>query len=446
MKTAIAVAEGDGIGPEIVRAVFRILSAAGAELVIHKVELGESHTWETLSSTRALLKGPITFSSERGMRDFYRIFRTLFGFYANVSSCISYFPFLTTKQPDIDLVIIRELTEDLYTGIEYQQTPNVCTALKLISRVGSEQVIQYAFAYAERYGRKKVSCFTQSVPLKRSDGLFYQVFEEIAKEYSTILNEHWSVDRGAAHLADTPQEFDLIVLPNFYGEILSQIAVKITGSSAICSSSYIGKKYALFEAVQGNDENPSALLYAAIQMLLHIDQVAVAECIHNALLKTLEEVNAKKRGNKELAEKIIKNLGRKPEILRPVSYYPIPTKNSPSFKEPQNRRLIGIDVTIYHQGPLSLFFSLISHISIGPLKLRMIANRGIPVWPQGNPETVCIEQWLCRFTTEEGHATSQNDLIRVVHAFDHVNMEVIKTDFLYAFEGKAGYPLIEGRL
>lgn len=477
MKTPIAVAQGDGIGPEIMQATLQILEAGGAQLELHPVEIGEKmylkgfptgmdpKTWDTIRQTKAFLKAPITTPQGGGFKSLNVTIRTTLGLYANVRPCVSYFPFVDTKHPDMDTVVIRENEEDLYAGIEYRQSPNVCQSLKLISRQGSEKIVRYAFEHARRYGRKKVTLFVKDNIMKFSDGLFHKVFDEIATEYSDILNEHWIVDIGAAKLADTPEVFDVIVMPNLYGDILSDVAAQIAGSVGLAGSANIGDHGAMFEAIHGsaprragqNVANPSGLLLGAVQMLVHIDQTNAAENIHNGWLRTLEEgvhtydifkegLSKQKVGTREFAQAVVKRLGKKPEQLPPVSYKHFPPAHPVHLSEaPQEtRRLVGIDVFIYHKGPLELFFSRISHIAVGPLKLKMITNRGVRVWPQGQPETFCIEQWRCRFLGDEGKAVSQNDLIQVLHAFDHINIDLIKSEHLYHFGGKPGYSSAEG--
>ena len=152
----------------------------------------------------------------------------------------------------MDVVIVRENEEDLYAGMEYRQSPQVSKSLKLISRPGSEKIIRYAFEYARHYKRKKVTCFSKDNIMKISDGLFHKVFDEIAKEYPDIINEHWIVDIGAAKLADTPEVFDVIVMPNLYGDILSDVAAQISGSVGIAGSANIGDRGAMFEAIHGS--------------------------------------------------------------------------------------------------------------------------------------------------------------------------------------------------
>ena len=475
-RIPIAIAEGDGIGPEIMKATLQVLEASGAPLELHRIEIGEKmylkgfstgmdpKMWETIRASQAFLKAPITTPQGGGFKSLNVTIRTTLGLYANVRPCVSYFPFVDTKHPEMDVVIVRENEEDLYAGIEYRQTPDVCSSLKIISRAGSEKIIRYAFEYARRYHRKKVTCFMKDNIMKFSDGLFHQVFDAIAKEYPDIMNDHWIVDIGAAKLADTPEIFDVIVMPNLYGDILSDVAAQIAGSVGLAGSANIGEKGAMFEAIHGsaprragqNLANPSGLLLAAIQMLVHIGLGKFAETIHNAWLKTLEQgihtydifkegVSRQKVGTLEFSKAIIQNLGKKPETLKSVVYQdakaPLIHKFTPSAPI---RKLMGIDIYIYHRGSLEQFLSKISHINVGALHLTMISNRGVRVWPQGQPETSCIEQWRCRFLADHNTAVSQNDVIQIQHAFDHMEMDVIKAEYLYTFDDKPGYSSAEG--
>ncbi len=476
MKVPISVAEGDGIGPEIMKATLHILQAAGAQIEIHKVEIGEKlylkgfptgmdpKMWDVIRNTKAFLKAPITTPQGGGFKSLNVTIRTTLGLYANVRPCVAYFPFVDTKHPEMDVVIVRENEEDLYAGIEYRQSPDVCSSIKIISRPGCEKIVRYAFEYAKRHDRKKVTCFTKDNIMKFSDGLFHKVFDEIAQEYPDIVNEHWIVDIGAAKLADTPEVFDVIVMPNLYGDILSDVAAQIAGSVGLAGSANIGEKGAMFEAIHGsaprragqNVANPSGLLLAAIQMLDHIGQPKIAAAIHNAWLVTLEQgihtydifkegVSKKKVGTQEFAEAVVKNLGKIPETLKPAVYKgeSAPLTHTHTATTPA-RHLVGVDVFIYFKGRMEEFYAKISHINVGALRLKMITNRGVRVWPQGQPETFCIEQWRCRFLPDEGRTVTQNDLIQILHAFDHVNMDVVKSEFLYTFDGKPGYSSAEG--
>src|SRR3989338_260771 len=211
-KTPITVAEGDGIGPEIMAATLAVLDAAGAQIELHAIEIGEKlyrkglttgidpTVWDLIRNTKAFLKAPITTPQGGGFKSLNVTIRTTLGLYANVRPCVSYFPYVATKHPEMNVLIVRENEEDLYAGIEYQQTPNVCCSLKIISRMGSEKIIRYAFEYAKKHGRKKVTAFVKDNIMKFSDGLFHTVFHEMAQEYPDILHESWIVDIGAAKL------------------------------------------------------------------------------------------------------------------------------------------------------------------------------------------------------------------------------------------------------
>ena len=340
-KTPITVAYGDGIGPEIMNATLRILEAAGAALEIETIEIGEKvylrgntagidpGSWESLLRTRVFLKAPITTPQGGGFKSLNVTTRKTLGQYANVRPCVSYHPFIETKHPVMDVVIVRENEEDLYAGIEYQLSPDVTSCIKLITRPGSERIVRYAFEYARRHNRKKVTCFMNDNIMKMTDGLFHKVFDEIAVEYPDIQKEAWIVDIGAAKLADTPEAFDVLVMPNLYGDILSDVAAQIAGSVGLAGSANIGDKCAMFEAIHGsaprragqNLANPSGLLLGAVLMLVHIDMPETAALVHNAWLRTIEDgihtydiftegISTAKVGTKEFAAAVVARIGQ----------------------------------------------------------------------------------------------------------------------------------------
>src|SRR5205809_4961130 len=350
-NTPITVASGDGIGPEIMAATLDIIKAAGARIDIEEIEVGEKvylrginagiepGAWESLRRTKVFLKAPITAPQGGGYKSLNVTTRTTFGLYANVRPCVAYYPFVDTKHPNMDVVIIRENEEDLYTGIEYRQTHDMVESLKLISRPGSEKIVRYAFEYARSHNRKKVTCFMKDNIMKLTDGLFHKVFNEIANEYPDISNETWIVDIRSAKLADTPEAFDVIVLPNLYGDILSDVAAQIAGSVGLAGSANIGENVAMFEAIHGsaprragqNLANPSGLLLGAVMMLVHIGLSEHAERVHNAWLRTIadgvhtydvfdEKVSKQKVGTREFADAVIQRLGQVPQILKPAKY------------------------------------------------------------------------------------------------------------------------------
>src|SRR6266478_966949 len=343
----ITVAYGDGIGPEIMKVALHILKEAGAKLELEKIEIGEKvylsgnssgiepSAWDSLRRTKVFLKAPITTPQGGGYKSLNVTVRKTLGLYANVRPCVSYHPFIETKHPGMDLVIVRENEEDLYAGIEYRQTDQVMQCLKLISRPGSEKIVRYAFEYARRHNRKKVTCFTKDNIMKFTDGLFHKVFNELAAEYPDIENEHWIVDIGAAKMADTPNAFDVIVMPNLYGDILSDVAAQIAGSVGLAGSANIGENIAMFEAIHGsaprragqNLANPSGLLLGAVMMLVHIGETETAERVHNGWLRTIEDgihtydiydekVSKQNVGTREFAEAVAQRLGQVPQILK----------------------------------------------------------------------------------------------------------------------------------
>src|ERR1041384_1797272 len=372
----ITVAYGDGIGPEIMEDTLHILKEAGAKLAIEKIEIGEKvylagntsgidpSSWDSLRNTKVFLKAPITTPQGGGYKSLNVTVRKTLGLYANVRPCVSYHPFIETKHPGMDVVIVRENEEDLYAGIEYRQTDQVLQCLKIISRPGSEKIIRYAFEYARRNNRKKVTCFSKDNIMKLTDGLFHKIFDEIAAEYTDIENEHWIVDIGAAKLADTPEAFDVLVMPNLYGDVLSDVAAQIAGSVGLAGSTNIGEHVSMFEAIHGsaprragqNLANPSGLLLGAVMMLVHVGLTEHAERVHNAWLRTIEDgihtydiyddgVSKQKVGTKEFAEAVSERIGQTPQILKARKYSKADESHaSTTNAKKEHKELVGVDV------------------------------------------------------------------------------------------------------
>ncbi|EFH90101.1 NADP-dependent isocitrate dehydrogenase [Ktedonobacter racemifer] len=477
----ITVASGDGIGPEIMDATLRVIKAAGARIDIEEIEVGEKvylrgisagiepSAWESLSRTKVFLKAPITTPQGGGYKSLNVAVRTAFSLYANVRPCVAYHPFVDTKHPGMDVVIVRENEEDLYSGIEYQQTPNMMESLKLISRPGSERIIRYAFEYARSNNRKKVTCFMKDNIMKQSDGLFHKVFDEIAAEYPDIENEAWIVDIGAAKLADTPNAFDVVVMPNLYGDILSDVAAQIAGSVGLAGSANIGEGCAMFEAIHGsaprragqNLANPSGLLLGAVLMLVHINQPEVATAVHNAWLRTLEDgihtydiyadgVSKQKVGTREFADAIIARLGQKPEQLKAVSYSSKPAQErktqATKAQVPTLKELVGVDVYLdWSKGSAEELGNAFKQVSGEGLELKLITNRGAKVWPNGLPYTFCTDHWRARFQAPEiGTKIEHAQIISLLERVHAAGFDCIKTENLYNFDGKPGYSRIPG--
>ena len=477
--TKITVAKGDGIGPEIMNVTLDILAKAGAQIEVEEIEVGEKvylagntsgisdESWDTIRRNKIFLKAPITTPQGGGYKSLNVTTRKFLGLYSNVRPCVSFHPFVSTKHPVMDLVIVRENEEDLYAGIEHQQTDEVVQCLKLISRPGCEKIVRYAFEYAKQQNRKKVTCFTKDNIMKQTDGLFHQVFDEIAIEYPEIENEHWIIDIGAAKIADTPEDFDVIVMPNLYGDVVSDIAAQITGSVGLAGSANIGEECAMFEAIHGsapmiagqNSANPSGLLQGAVMMLNHLGQTETAEKIQNAWLKTIEEgihtqdiykegVSKKRATTEEFAAAVIANLGSTPNVLKPVSYANSAALSLPKYKRKPaaKKELVGVDMFVHWDGtnPNDLA-EKIQKMERTDLQLTMITNRGIKVWPNGFKETFCTDHWRCRFKPTEERIMNNTDVIELLANAVSENIDAIKTENLYSFDGKAAYSLGQGQ-
>jgi len=461
-KTKITVAYGDGIGPEIMNATLAILDAAGAQLEYDVIEIGEKvylkgissgmepKAIDSLRANKVFLKSPITTPQGGGFKSLNVTTRKSFGLYANVRPCKAYAPFIKTHFPKTDLVIIRENEEDLYAGIEHRQTQEVYQCLKVISQPGSEKIIRYAFEYAKKYGRKKVTCMTKDNIMKLADGLFHKTFEEIAKEYPGEI-------------------FGVIVTLNLYGDIISDVAAQVTGSVGLGGSANVGAEVAMFEAIHGSAPdiagkdmaNPSGLLNGAIMMLVHIGQPEIAEKISNAWMKTLEDgihtgdiyqegLSAKKVGTQEFAQAVIARLGQVPSQMTPASFGKESTAPMDVALRPKpkaKKELIGVDVFLDwdqdNRDP-NVLGNLLNKLETGGLKLSLINNRGVKVFPDGMKETFCTEHWRCRFKVGEGETLSHAQVIDLLQKAEKLGLDFIKTEHLYTFDGVKGFSLGQG--
>jgi isocitrate dehydrogenase len=474
----ITVAKGDGIGPEIMDAALRVMKAANARIEWDEIEIGEqvylsgnssgisAESWKKIRENKVFFKAPITTPRGGGYKSLNVTLRKTLGLYANIRPCKSFSPFIATKHPEMDVVVIRENEEDLYAGIEHRQTDEVVQCLKLITRPGCEKIVRYAFEYARLYQRKKVSCFVKDNIMKHTDGLFHEVFREIAAEYPDIESDNWIIDIGAARLADTPEIFDVIVTPNLYGDIISDITAQISGSVGLAGTANIGASCAMFEAIHGsappiagqNIANPSGLIRAGVMMLHHIGQQDVAETIKNAWSCVIEEgihtediyregVSTKMVGTKEFADAIIERLGQKPKRLKVTEYAKGVTMNIPTYqrRKPADKRLQGVDIFVDWSGsnPDELAEKL--QRLDGKIRLSMITNRGVKVWPQGFEETFCTDHWRCRYEVTEGEQVANNAIPELLAQAVEEKIDVIKTENLYTFDGNRGYSLGQGQ-
>ena len=475
----IAVAHGDGIGPEIMEAVLEVLKAAGAAVEPVPLVLGRAAyeagaragvaegAWEVLAGTRALLKGPLETPRGAGYKSVNVTLRKTLGLFANVRPCRALAPFVPSRWPELDLVVVRENEEDLYAGIEHRQTDEVEQCLKLITRPGCERVARYALELARASGRRRVTCMVKDNIMKRTDGLFRRVFEELAADYPDLETETWIVDAGAAALVDRPERFDVLLLPNLYGDILSDVAAQMTGSLGLAPSANVGARGAMFEAIHGtapdlagrDAANPSGLLLAAVLLLEHLGQHDVADRIHDAWLRTLEDgvvtadlaarrEGARVVGTRAFAQACVDRLGLAPRHLarRPRPLSPAaPLTTSPAAAR-SRKELVGVDLFLDAPGAAPEALARALTRAAGPaLALRMITNRGVKVWPDGHPDTACTDHWRCRFEAPAGALAPQAEVLGLPARVAGQGLEPIKTEHLYRFDGEPGYSLGQGQ-
>jgi isocitrate dehydrogenase len=478
-RTTVVVAEGDGIGPEISQATRRILDAAGARIDWYPVTLGyqaylegvqsgvPAEAWEAIRRHKVLLKGPILTPQGGGYKSVNVTLRKSLGLFANVRETKAYAPYVPTQHPAMDVVVVRENEEDLYAGIEHRQTREVSQSLKLVSRPGTERVVRYAFAYARAYGRKRITCLTKDNIMKLTDGLFHRVFDEVAAEYPDIEADHMILDIGAARLADRPEDFDVVVTLNLYGDVLSDVTAQLAGSVGLAGSANIGYDVAMFEAVHGTAPdiagkgiaNPSGLLMAAVQMLVHVGQADVAERVENAWLRTLEDgvhtgdvyragTSRERVGTESFADAVIDHLGRLPRHLAPVKYAKTDVRIALSPVPDVEKTLRGVDVFLdwsdAERDPNQLGAALETAAAPSGWRLDVITNRGVRVYPGGFTETARTDHWRCRFFPTDDSVPEFRQVLALLAEVDRAGLEVIKTEGLYDFDGEPGYSAVQG--
>jgi isocitrate dehydrogenase len=474
MNNRITVAYGDGIGPEIMESVLKILSQAKTGLEVETIEIGEKiykkgfssgisdEVWEVIRRNKVLLKAPITTPLGKGYKSLNVTFRRTLELFANIRPSLSYYPFVG-KFKNMDVVIVRENEEDLYSGIEYRITQNATIAMKLLSTSGCEKIVRYAFEYARINKRNKVTCVTKSNILKITDGCFQEIFLKIAPEYPNIKAEHMLVDIASAKLANSPENFDVIVTLNLYGDIMSDIASEVSGSVGLAGSANIGKEYAMFEAVHGsapdiagkNIANPSGLLNSAIMMLKHLGKNNEAEMIYNAWLKTIEEglhtadmfnpeKSKKKLSTSEFTQAVIDNFNNKPNLL--ISQFQSATNERISIKETlssnEKSELIGTDIFIKTPFTPELITKLQKLDDI--LKLHMVSNRGLLIWPKAltNAE---VDFYRFRFLKAKNeYRISQDDILTLYKKIVELNLDILSIINLCSYDDNIGFSLAQG--
>jgi isocitrate dehydrogenase len=305
--------------------------------------------------------------------------------------------------------------------------------------------------------------------MKMTDGLFHKVYDEIGAEYPEIEKEHWIVDIGPAKLADTPTAFDVIVMPNLYGDVLSDVAAQIAGSVGLAGSANVGITASMFEAIHGsaprragqNMANPSGLLLGGVMMLVHIGQWEAAERVHNAWLRTLEDgihtydifeasVSKEKVGTKEFASAVIARLGKKPEKLKAVSNAGARSKRKEWVPNParvsEKIEIVGVDLYLGSNGQApQQFGDAINKISHEGVSLRMVDNRGTIVWPGSMAETFVVDSFRCRFQPVEAKTITQAQIVAIYQKVIAAGYDIVKIETLRTFDGKQGFTLAQGQ-
>ena len=436
MRQKVVALPGDGIGPEIMEAVQRILVAGGARIDWTTCEAGASandkgaasglprETLDEIADAGFVLKGPLETGIGSGGKSANVTLRKHFELYANVRPARR-LPGVITPYMDriIDLVVVRENVEDLYAGIEHMQTPDVAQCLKLVTRAGSTKIAEAAFALAKAEGRSRVTVASKANIMKLSEGLFKQACEDVAARHSSIQSDHMIIDNLAHRLVMSPEDFDVICTTNMNGDIISDLTAGLVGGLGLAPSANLGSRMAMFEAVHGSAPdiagkglaNPTALLLAAIMMLRQGGKLAAAERIEQSLYVTLEDGKdltadmAGPRGVKAgstaaFADRIISNLGRRstdcPPAPRSSLKMPRSRPQTTAVSAVTARSDAGMDIFVEYGGtPTELAACLKTAAADLPFTLAMISNRGLKVYPGTVPMADFADHWRCRFAS-----------------------------------------------
>jgi isocitrate dehydrogenase len=486
MKTKIAVAKGDGIGPEIMDAVLRIFEANDVQLEYEVVEMGKSYfdaghstgmtdaAKKTIETLGILFKGPMETPKGKGVKSINVTARKVWNTYANQRDFRTLNGVETVFSKagiPINLTIIRENIEDTYGGIEHLLTYDVAVGRRIITRPGSAQVIRYAFEMARRKGYTKLACGHKANIMKLTDGLFLETFQEIAKEYPDIQSSDIIVDDLCMKLVTRPDNFQAIVLTNLQGDIVSDLCAGLVGGLGFAPSANIGDNISIFEAVNGTAPdimgkgvaNPTALLLSGILMLRYMGFTENAAVIENSLLYTLEHgTHTGDFGNKStpaattngFADAIIDNLGKVSsdggvigkanlEIKENLRRHLL--KNKLTVTKGIKEEMVGVDIFV-EAGELqpAELAELAKKTLTDNFDLVMISNRGTQVWPIGSIYTELVNEYRVRFEKKPGTNVTQKELLHIAADFSQF-AKVCSVEFLMKFDGKIGYTLAQGQ-
>jgi isocitrate dehydrogenase len=483
--TKIAVAKGDGIGPEIMEAVLHIFKSAQVPLEFQFVDMGKwvfdkgysngmtPDAQQTIENLGILFKGPMETPKGKGVKSVNVTARKTWNTYANkrVFQTLHGVDTVFSKAGiPIDITIVRENIEDTYGGIEHMLTHDVALSRRFITQPGSLQVIKYAFEMAKKKGTRRITCGHKANIMKLTDGLFLDTFYEAAKDYPELKADDIIVDDLCMKLVTRPDTFDVVVLTNLQGDIVSDLCAGLVGGLGFAPSANIGDHIAIFEAVHGtapdimgkNIANPTALLLSGIALLRHVGLMKSASTIENALLYTLEQgFHTGDFGDKskpslnttEFAEAIISNFGKLPAnnprpMLENMPATPTVFKldKNPMLenRENINETIIGVDMFIEtNEQPTVVAEKCIKH-TLDLFKLVTISNRGTQVWPKGSMFTNLVNTYACRFESIGEVAVTQTDIIEL---YKHLaqDFKICSTELLNVWDGKKAYSLAAGQ-
>ena len=482
----IAVAKGDGIGPEIMEAVLRIFEANNVALQYEMVEMGKwvfdkgfnngmtPEAKQTIEQLGLLFKGPMETPKGKGVKSINVTARKTWNTYANkrvFKSLHGVDTVFSKAGIPINITIVRENIEDTYGGIEHMLTQDVALCRRFITRPGSMQVMRYAFEMASKKNAKRISCGHKANIMKITDGLFLECFYEVAKEYPHLKADDIIVDDLCMKLVTRPDLFDVVVLPNLQGDIVSDLCAGLVGGLGFAPSANIGDHISIFEAVHGtapdiagkNLANPTALLLSGLAMLRHVGLLENAATIENALRYTLESgVHTGDFGNKaipavnttEFAEAIIGNFGKIPQEGA-VAFASNTTQNyqpaaaitaHPMLVSDQHKSeaIVGADLFVQsNQQPSEL--AAHCQAETGDLfKLVTISNRGTQVWPTGSVYTNLVNQYRVRFESNNGNALQQADIIALYERVSK-HVKVCSVELLNQWGDQKAYSLAQGQ-
>ncbi len=480
--TNIAVAKGDGIGPEIMDAVLRIFNAANVPLTYEFIEMGKTYfeqghgtgmtpaAKETVERLGILFKGPMETPKGKGMKSINVTARKTWSTYANrrhFQSLPGVDTVFSRAGIPVDITIVRENIEGTYGGIEHLNTHDVAICRRIITRPGSEQVIRFAFEMARKEGFTKVTCAHKANIMKLTDGLFLETFQKVATEYPEINANDIIVDDLAMKLVARPQEFQIVVLTNLQGDIMSDLCAGLVGGLGFAPSANIGDNISIFEAVHGTAPdiagkflaNPTSLLLSGLMMLRHLGYVHQAANIENALRYTLEQgartgdfgdrtITA--LGTNEFADSIINNLGKNPEFSKPrvavdgvalfVKPAPPAAQRMMETVDNTSREIVGVDFFIESNLRGDELAEKLQPLVAANHKLVMISNRGTMVWPTGSVFTECVDHYRVRV---EGNMSQRDIFNLLADVSDH--FYVPSHEVLRNYDGKPGFSLAQGQ-